>query len=101
MELVFSQTPNYSENQQRFFDLLDRYPQYSSFWNRPSKELDMDRVNRALGTLSSGEGAFLKFLVNLWLGENRFGFDLLDDYASLDEPERQVIIDWCQNPFWP
>lgn len=42
-----------------------------------------------------------RFLAAVWLGENRFDFDLIDAAATLDAPHRRIISDWLTNPVFP
>ena len=51
--------------------------------------------------LSHGEQIMARFFAAVWLGENKFDFDLVDAGATLDPAHRQVIGDWLTNPVFP
>ena len=52
--------------------------------------------------LSTSEAHMARFFAAVWFGDNRrYGFDLVKAAASLEPELRQIIMDWCADPFWP
>lgn len=93
----FTLTPE----QRQFKQLLDEHPTLVSFWNFNSASLDLVALELALPALSHGEQVMARFFAAVWLGENRFDFDLVDAAASLDPQHRQLIVAWLASPFFP
>jgi len=86
----------------RFFQMLGRVPRVKNLWDEQKRELNIDSFESALGVMSTGEVHIAKFFASLWFHNNeKYGFDLVDAIASLDIPERNLIIEWMENPFWP
>lgn len=87
---------------ERFFDMLDRVPRIRSLWDKESGNLDVEKFENELGVMSSGEIHMAKFFASLWFHNNkRYGFDLVDAVSSLDPAEREIIIEWIADPFYP
>lgn len=87
---------------ERFFKMLDRVPRIKHLWNKHNGKIDQKAFEAELSVMSSGEVQIAKFLASLWFHDNtRYGFDLVDAVASIDENEKKLIIDWMSNPFWP
>lgn len=52
--------------------------------------------------MSQSEVHLAKFFSAIWFNDNqRYGFDLVDAVACMDINERQIILDWVADPFWP
>lgn len=86
----------------KFFEMLDRVPRITHLWDKETQCIDLPSFESELYVLSSGETQIAKFFASVWFGDNeRFGFDLADAMASIDDAEKQIIIDWMNNPFWP
>ena len=52
--------------------------------------------------MSSGERHLALFFVAVWFHNNsRYGFDLMDAISSVDPEQRELIANWCKDPFWP
>jgi len=90
-----------SAEQRQFKLMLDPYPHFAPYWNFDTRECDSERLREALGSLSHGEAIMARFLCGVWLGENTLDFDLIEATRSLDDTQRQVIIDWLSNPAFP
>ena len=87
--------------EQRYFKMmLARYPRLAAYWDFDDLSCDLAGVDRDIGSLSHGEQIMLRFFVAVWCGENG-QFDLIDAARSLDDPHRQVIIDWLTDPVLP
>lgn len=74
---------------------------YLRFWDFEKRELLIDEVQQAESYLSDGETQMLYFLANVWLGENKYPFDLFYSAGKLDEHNKAVIAEWLKNPLWP
>lgn len=87
---------------ERFFKMLEQVPRMRYLWDRQKAELLVDLFEIELGVMSSGEVHMAKFFAAIWFGDNkRYGFDLIDAVAFIDPPEKQLIINWMADPFWP
>lgn len=88
-------------DREKFYDLLDRFPQFSRFWDREKHICDLDNINSLAG-LSSGEVVIRNVLVSIWggraLDQNRID---ITDLASLSPDALRPIIEWLAAPYWP
>ena len=75
-------------------------PRFVSYWDFDSRSCNLEAVERDIGAMSHGEQIMLRFFVAVWCGENG-PFDFIDAARSLEDPDRQVIIDWLTNPVLP
>jgi hypothetical protein len=95
-------TPGQTSSHKRFYDLLERCPRIRHLWDKERAEIKVDLFERELGVMSIGEAHLARFMASVWYGDNqRYGFDLSDAIACLDSKERQIIMDWITDPFWP
>ncbi|ENE6639049.1 hypothetical protein ABNR98_004458 [Salmonella enterica] len=90
---------NLNAEQQRFYALVSRYPIISSLWNWSEKELNLKAYENAIQSMNGRDFIMARFFAGVWLGINQ-GLDVLD-VATLDAPEREVIVCWLADPFWP
>lgn len=90
-----------TREQRQFRQLLNRFPSLVSFWNFQTRDCDVSALERAIPVMSHGEQIMARFVAAVWLGENRFDFDLIDAAATLDDTHRQLITDWLLNPVFP
>ena len=89
-------------SQQRFFNMLNRVPRIKSLWDEQKKIIKIKEFEAALGVMSPGEIAIAEFFASLWFNNNnKYGFDLVDAVALIDPPERKIIMNWIEDPFWP
>lgn len=89
-------------SQKRFFEMLKQVPRISRLWDEDKRELNTELFEREIGVMSSGEVVMAQFFASIWFHDNRrYGFDVVDAVASIDVPERKLIIEWMCNPFWP
>jgi hypothetical protein len=92
-------------NQQRFKDeLIGSTAQpsiYESYFDFESRNIILDRIDIADQDLSDGQLQMLYFFANVWLGENKYPFDFFYSASKLDQHNRQIIIDWLDDVFWP
>ena len=59
------------------------------------------KVENYLGVASHGEAIMARFVLAVWLHQNKFDFEFIDAARTLDEQQMQVITDWLKAPFWP
>lgn len=86
----------------RFFEMLARVPRIKNLWDEHKKEIKINDFEAALGVMSPGEIAMAEFFASLWFHNNtKYGFDFVDAIALIDLPERKLIMDWIEDPFWP
>lgn len=85
--------------QDRFFDLLNKYPRIAGLWARENRSLDVKRFEKELKLMGSEEAHLARFFAGVWLGENRYDFDLIEAVHFLSD--RKIISDWIENPFFP
>ena len=87
--------------QRHFKRMLEKYSQLVSFWDFESRDCHLEKLEAALPAMSHGEQIMARFFTAVWLGENKFEFDLIDAAATLDPEHRQVILDWLAEPVFP
>jgi len=85
--------------QDRFFKMLDKCPRIAGLWDRDRRELDIERFEKEIRLMSSGEAHLARFFAGIWLNENRYDFDLIEAVHVLSD--RGLISDWIENPFFP
>ena len=93
----FTLTPE----QTHFKEMLLQCPRLAGYWNFADRECDLQSLEKALPVLSHGEQIMARFFVGVWLGENKFEFDLIDAVRTLDEPHLQMILTWMNDPVFP
>lgn len=76
-------------------------PALGALFDWKTREVISSRVDHYLNYASSGEEIIARFLVGVWLGNNRYGFDLLSAAKRLDEKNLNIIQKWLNNPIWP
>ncbi len=91
---------NLSQEQERFATLLAAYPRIAGYWDFNVRECHEAELRKALGVMSSGEQHLARFFLGLWKRSDE-GFDMLDAVSDFDHQERQLLIDWLRDPFWP
>ena len=102
--IPFSNYKDFPKATQQFFKLLGQFPFAATYWRvteHGSAEVDLGAASDALDILSHGEATMLRFLVAVWLGDNRFDFDLFEAVRVLDADSLEAITDWMQAPCWP
>lgn len=60
---------NLSINQERFRQLVSKYPTLYSLWDWESREIRLEAFKHALTVLSSGEYIMAIFFARVWLGK--------------------------------
>ncbi len=90
----------------RFFKMIEQVPRIKHLWNSNDfggYELNIALLDNELNVMSSGEKHITRFFVSVWFGssDGAYDFNLVESMAYLDLKERQIIIDWMNDPFWP
>lgn len=85
----------------RFFSALTNYPSMKQLWDLEKMELDTEAAQMYLQGCSEGEALLAKFFFMVWLGEDRYSFNLLEAVRKLDSESLEMISNWMINPFWP
>jgi len=91
---------NLSQEQAQFAVMIDSFPWLSKFWNWEKRECDIDLLEKQMQSFSHGERILAQFFLSVWTHENH-SFDLFEATSVLDKKNREVIIDWVANPFYP
>lgn len=94
-------------DKQRFWKLLDGYPYLKRYWSRTGTgELKTEAALNAMHGRKS-DAVLLGCLASIWLGGIHsetcaaFRIDFTDLYAYTDPHDRQPLIDWLTDPYWP
>jgi len=90
--------------QQWFFALIEQSSvseHVLPFYDKEKRSLRTRELKRLLPAMSSGERIMNKFFAGLWRNENEFDFDIFEAVQSLDPTNKDLIIDWLEDPFWP
>ncbi|EBA6160822.1 hypothetical protein BIW22_24860 [Salmonella enterica] len=85
--------------QKRFYDLVSKYPNISALWDWNTASFRVEDYEKALKVMSSREVTLARFFAGLWSDEHS-GVGLFD-VVQLDRKEREMIIRWMEDPFWP
>lgn len=88
-----------TSEQQKFYALVSQYPNIAALWNWEQRTLTTEDFNKALKVMSKHEVTLARFFAGLW-SENETGVDLFA-VAQLGGKERQMIVTWLADPFWP
>ena len=87
--------------QRHFKQLLSQYPRLETYWDFNTRDCDLERLRSDLGMLSTGEAVMARFLIAVWLGENKLDFDLIEAAKTLDSVHLEVIANWVSGPEFP
>lgn len=85
----------------RFFQMLNKCPRITYLWDKETQELDVERFERDVKGMSSGEIHLAKFFAGVWFNNNRYGFDLIAAMQVLDTNNQRIISAWIEHPFFP
>ncbi len=87
---------------EKFMAMIKPYPFATNFVSETgsSYSLDIKAIKEFLTVCSSGEKILLQFFCTLWSREDSFDFSILDA-GALPDKDRNVIVSWLQDPFWP
>lgn len=70
------------------------------FWDLENRSLNIEALESDM-SMSSGENALARFFAAIWLGENKFNFDIANDISSMDQKGRDIVAEWVKAPFFP
>lgn len=87
--------------QAAFALMLEKTPYLKHLWNMEQREYEEELVEQYLGTASHGQVIMARFMLGVWLNNNRFKFDLFEAVAVLDKEHLAIIQEWMANPVWP
>lgn len=90
-----------SQDKMRFFRALMRYPSLVQLWDLHKIELDIEAAEMYLKGCSAGEALIAKFFFMVWIGEDKYGFNLIEATRKLDFKSLEIIAEWIIDPFWP
>ena len=91
-----------TEQQYKFFVMLDSYPQISRFWSLKTMSLDIPELKNSLLYLNQYECHMAKFFASVWLNESEsFPFDILDSLHYIDLKGKNTILQWLIEPYYP
>ena len=91
-----------TQEQHKFFAMLDNYQRLRKFWNYKSLSLDIEELKQELNQLSSGERHMAKFFASVWLNDSeQFHFDFISAVRVLDDFSIQLIKHWLDEPNFP
>lgn len=91
-----------TNDQTRFFELLDNFDRLKHHWNKESRTFNPESFEQDLKVMSSGERYMAKFFASVWLNESEsYPFDVLDAIKVIDLKSRKLVISWLAKPFFP
>ena len=90
-----------TSDQTRFFELLEQFPRIRNHWGKEKAELDLDLFEKDLSVMSSSERVIACWLAGLWLGENKYGFDVIGHLNSMGQEGSIAFRVWVNDPFFP
>lgn len=91
-----------TDNYERFYEMINRFPAVSGFWDQQNHKLNTEELQSSLGVLSSGQRRMALFFASVWNpADSEFSFDLVDAASGLDQQSREIIIKWLHDPFYP
>lgn len=87
-------------SEQRFYDMISDYPWAIPLWDREAKIMNTEAVDLFSASANREEKSLLHFFSSVWLGEGT-DFDIADAARVLIRQDRNMIVDWFLDPFWP
>lgn len=90
-----------SQGQAAFALMLEKAPYLQPLWNLEKQEYIPEIFENFLGTASHGQAIMARFFLSVWTHRNDFGFNVIDAAAILDDDQKQIIVSWVLDPFWP
>ena len=88
-------------DRERFYNIINQYDCLQPYWDQKKHEIKLKEFEQALGRMSTGEAILARFMANVWFGEERYFFNLIDAAGTLGGRYKAVIIDWLSKPYWP
>lgn len=93
--------PHLSNGRQRFFQMVERYPQISLFWSRDTNGLDTQALDSAMEHMPGKDQVMCLFFLSVWNNRSHTELDLIAAMKSLDDERSKLIQEWFADPFWP
>ena len=90
-----------SPSQERFAMLLEETPILQPYWDFKKGIMRDKDILRDMGAWSRSEQILARFYMGVWLGSDQHDFDFTDAAAHLDSSNKQIIVSWIVDPFWP
>jgi hypothetical protein len=92
-----------STEQEKFFTLLNQYPNLAVCWNEQKREIRPRMIIRTNALASTGEKVILACLQCIWYGQASDSGTFIDitQLAQLSDQYKRPIVEWLINPFWP
>lgn len=87
-------------NEQRFYDMVSAYSWAIPLWDKEARIMNIEAVDRFRASANGEEKSLLHFFSSVWLGGGT-DFDIIDAASVLDRQDRNMIVDWFLDPFWP
>ena len=76
-------------------------PSVAKLWDFEQCEMRVEAFETYLRSASHGEIVFAKFLAMVWFGRDKYGLDISEIAAILNEDARQRVALWILSPIWP
>jgi len=91
-----------SESQSKFFVMAHGYAFMRPFLKPETQEVEVERLRKIMGRLSSGEQVVAHCLISIWTRDGAAADRIdLTDLAALSTGARVPILEWLADPFWP
>ena len=90
-----------TEGQLQFYKLVSRYPRIAALWNWEERSLNIPAYEQALSVMSRGEVTLARFFAGLWLWNDKERAVNIFDLAELYGEDREMVVRWLADPFWP
>lgn len=93
---------NMSQEQLEFKKFVEtNAPKVAALFDWEKREVIFSRVDNYLEFASSAEDMLTRFLVGVWLHDNKYGFDMISAAKRLDPRYLHIIYKWLNKPIWP
>ncbi|OWS75439.1 hypothetical protein CBW22_12020 [Pantoea sp. VS1] len=87
-------------SEQRFYEMISNYPWAIPLWDREARIMNTEAVDRFNASANRQEKTLQHFFSSVWLGEGT-DFNIADAASVLIRQDRNMIVDWFLDPFWP
>jgi len=87
-------------NEQRFYDMVSAYPWAIPLWDKEARIMNIGAVECFRASANREQNCLLHFFSSVWLGDGT-EFDITDAANVLNRQDRNMIVDWFLDPFWP
>ena len=87
-------------DKERFYNMVNQ-TNLSHYWDQKKHEIKLKEFEQALGRMSTGEAILARFMANVWFGEEKYFFNIIEAAKTLDSKHIQIITNWLKSPYWP